>query len=495
MSTLIRLIAVAMISFLSGSHAATFYVATNGDDSIGDGSENAPWATITHAVDTIPDESLVLVKPGSYFGRVRLRQEFPNGIVVRSETPYQARLRNDSTVVTSFYGKGITMEGFDIAHDGPGAGGLVVQVQDLIGEPGGDDFVSRIVFRNNVLHDSYNNDILKINNGAHDVLVEGNLFYNQQGSDEHIDINSVVDVTVQDNVFFNSFESSGRTNNNDTSGYIVVKDSNAMDDTVLGSDQIAIRRNVFLNWQGSTGSNFVLFGEDGQSFFEASNGLVENNLFLGNSANVMRAAFGVKGCRDITFRNNTVVGDLPSLAFAMRLNVEGANLPNENIRFFNNIWSDPTGTMGAEDPTRPNDFSDTPPDETSSFEIANNLYWNGGEVIPENASELVNFGDDAKRVVDNPSLPSQAGLTLPWWNPGLGEFNDGSSTIRQAFERLVNLYGTPSHGSPAINGASNIHSATEDILGNQRPSGSQSDIGAVEIQQEDTSGVARWVVY
>ncbi|MCA9443336.1 MAG: hypothetical protein KC964_21220 [Candidatus Omnitrophica bacterium] len=179
----------------------------------------------------------------------------------------------------------------------------------------------------------------------------------------------------------------------------------------------------------------------------------------------------------------------------MRLNVEGANLPNENIRFFNNIWSDPTGTMGAEDPTRPNDFSDTPPGETSSFEIATNLYWNGGEVIPENASELVNFSDDAKRVVDNPSLPSQAGLTLPWWNPGLGEFNDGSSTIRQAFERLVNLYGTPSHGSPAINGASNIHSATEDILGNQRPSGSQSDIGAVEIQQEDTSGVARWVVY
>ena len=279
MSTLIRLFAVGMISFLSGSHAATFYVATNGDDSIGDGSENAPWATITHAVDTIPDESLVLVKPGSYFGRVRLRQEFPNGIVVRSETPYQARLRNDSTVVTSFYGKGITMEGFDIAHDGPGAGGLVVQVQDLIGEPGGDDFVSRIVFRNNVLHDSYNNDILKINNGAHDVLVEGNLFYNQQGSDEHIDINSVVDVTVQDNVFFNSFESSGRTNNNDTSGYIVVKDSNAMDDTVLGSDRITIRRNVFLNWQGSTGSNFVLFGEDGQNFFEASNGLVENNLF------------------------------------------------------------------------------------------------------------------------------------------------------------------------------------------------------------------------
>ena len=37
-----------------------------------------------------------------------------------------------------------------------------------------------------------------------------NVFYNQSGSDEHIDINSVTDVLVQDNVFFNDFAGSGR---------------------------------------------------------------------------------------------------------------------------------------------------------------------------------------------------------------------------------------------------------------------------------------------
>jgi len=46
---------------------------------------------------------------------------------------------------------------------------------------------------------------VKINNGAGEVTVEGNIFYNQQGSDEHIDVNSATDVVIQDNIFFNDF--------------------------------------------------------------------------------------------------------------------------------------------------------------------------------------------------------------------------------------------------------------------------------------------------
>lgn len=462
---------------------------------MGDGSFGKPWATITRALDSVPDESLVLVAPGDYYGRVQLRGEFDVGVTVRSQTPYQARLRYNATVVTCFYGKGIAFEGFDVAHDGPGAGGLVMQVQDLIGDPGGDDTVSRIEIRNNVFHDSYNNDLLKVNNGARNVLVEGNLFYNQQGSDEHMDVNSVVDVVIQDNLFFNDFSGSGRTNNNDTSSFIVVKDSNGTDDNVLGSDRITIRRNVFLNWEGSSGSNFVLFGEDGQPFYEAVSSLVENNLLIGNSSNVMRAAFGVKGCRDITFRSNTVVGDLPSLAYAMRLNVEGNNLPNLNIAFHNNIWSDPTGTMGAEDSSRPNDFSDTPPGETTSFTLNNNLYWNGPNPIPASGSELVNYTNDAARVVGDPVLPSQSSIVVPCWHPGAGAFADGSATIREAFERLVNLYGVPGESSAALDAADPNHAPAEDILRRPRPGGALPDIGAVEAQTAAPSSVSRWVLY
>ena len=207
------LAALLLIDFAqAGAQANVFYVATDGNDSTGNGSISNPWATITNAVDQVPDGSTILVRPGTYTGRVRFRQTFAQGITIRSEIPYQARLRNDSTVITCFYGQGVTIEGFDIAHNGSGSGALVIQIQDLIGEPGGADRVGRITLRNNILHDSYNNDILKINNGAERVLVEGNIFYNQTGSDEHIDINSVTDVVVQDNIFFNDFAGSGRGN-------------------------------------------------------------------------------------------------------------------------------------------------------------------------------------------------------------------------------------------------------------------------------------------
>lgn len=460
-------------NFLGG----TFFVATDGDDTTGNGSSGNPWATITQALDNIPDQSLVLVRTGTYSGRIRVRGTFPVGVTVRSEDPYRALLRHNGTVMTAYSHpdgvEGITIEDFDIAHDGPGAAALVVHV-----DGDGTTEVSRITFRNNVMHDSYNNDVLKINNATRDVLVEGNLFFNQSGSDEHIDINSVEDVIVQDNIFLNDFVASGRTDPGNTSGYIVIKDSNQDDDIFIGSRNITVRRNIFLNWSGSTGSNFLLLGEDGHPIYEARDILVENNLMLGNSNNTMRASFGVKGGRDITFRHNTITGDLPSLAFAMRLNNEGQNPVNDNIMFYNNVWSDPTGTMGANG-GGDNDFSDTPTDETLAFILDHNVYWNGGSALPEDAGELVNPSDDVAAVVGDPRLGDQAGLIVPHWNSASSTFADGSSTIREAFVRLANLYATPGSGSVVLDAGNANQAAADDLLGQPRTDG-LPDIGALE---------------
>lgn len=460
----------------------TFWVAPSpiGDDSTGDGSAAAPWATLTHAVDNVPDGSLVLVRPGTYNGQQRLRQSFTQGVTVRSEVPYRARLRHDDRVIVAYTARGITIEGFDIAHSGAGAAALVIHIQDLID---GADFTGRITLRNNVIHDSWNNDLLKVNNGAGEVTIEGNLFYNQTGSDEHIDANSVFDVVIRDNVFFNDFEGSGRPNGNDTSSFIVIKDSNAGDDGIIGSRRIDVQRNVFLHWQGSTGSNFVLIGEDGQSFFEAEEVTVENNLMLGDANHVMRASVGVKGGRDIVFRHNTVSGDLPALAFAMRLNREGANPANEMIDFFGNLWSDPTGSMGSTG-TGSNDFSDTPPADTLSFTLDGNLYWNGGVSLPEDPGELINPSDDPSALVGDPRLRPPTDLVLPRWDSSSGRFADGSATIAEVHRRLALRYALPAAGSPALDGAEPTTAPGDDLLGRPRTDGAP-DHGALERQPGD----------
>lgn len=476
------------------AQSATLWVATDGSDVTGDGSEGDPWASITHAVDNAPDGALVLVEPGTYTGRVRLRRVFSQGVTVRSQVPYQARLRNDSRVLIAYEAQGITVEGFDIAHTSPAVEGLVVHIQDLIDGP---DFTRRITLRDNVLHDSFDNDLLKINFGAGEIRVLGNLFYNQSGSDEHIDINSASDVLVEGNVFFNDFEGSGRVNGNDTSSFIVIKDSDGTDGRLTGSRDITVRRNVFLHWQGSTGSNFVLIGEDGNPFFEARDVLVENNLMLGDSPEVMRAPFGVKGGKDVTFRHNTVVGDLPSLAYAFRLNTEGANPPNENIVLRQNVWSDPTGTMGAENPSRPDDFSDTPPGETASFTLRRNLYWNGPEPVPVDPGELINVTDDSERIATDPELPAVGSVVLPRWDPGSGQFADGSLTILETFERLATMYGFPSAFGPGVNAGDPVHAPADDLLGRTRDG--RPDLGALEaagifIDGFESGDVSRWSI-
>jgi hypothetical protein len=454
------------------------YVAETGSDESGNGSESNPYATITQALDNIDDGGTILVKPGLYDGRVRLRGAFTQGVTVRSEEPYLAQLRCDGPVITGYTHadgcKGITIEGFDIAHSGAGSGELVVHL-----DGNGDGSVSNITLRNNILHDSYSNDILKINNGISNVTVERNLFYNQSGPDEHIDINSAANILVQDNIFMNDFAGSERTNTNNTSSYIVIKDSNADQDRYTGSHNIILRRNIFLNWEGSSGHNFILLGEDGQDFHEAYDITIENNLMLGNSANVMRAPFGIKGAKGVIFRNNTITGDLPALAFAMRINREGSNPVNTDINFYNNIWSDPLGSMGAQSSTDSTDFSDTPVNDLDQFTLSNNLYWNNGDSIPQDeTNDKINLSDDAAQIIANPNLADPAALEPPRWDSSTQRFNGGYSSTCEAFIDLAQTYGAP--GSAAIDQADAEQSAYDDLLGNTR--GDTPDIGAVEVQ-------------
>ena len=460
--------ATCLSSDASAMTPQTVYVATHGSNSTGDGSTTNPWATINYALQQIQDGDTILVKPGLYEHGVSLGgYHFSTGVTLTSEVPYQAQLRNRPSggkALTCYNCSGFTIEGFDLSHNEDG-GPLVVHIAD--------NGTHDILLRNNIFHDTNNNDSLKINNLARDIVVEGNLFYNNQPNDEHIDINGVENVDVIDNIFFTDFAAVGNPTQTHSQFIVIKNSSNTMPG---GSHDINVRRNIFGNYQGHIWTGFVSLGEDGGTYVEFDNVTLENNLFIGNGDVAQSGAMMIRRGHNVTVRNNTVVGNFPGRAHSFTVGKQDPAGQGGFLHVYNNIFSDPTGTMG----TFNGRFFDEP---TFNFatDVDTNLYWNDGNPLPNNDQPLTPDNDLNRTEADPLLNENHAGVVWPVWNPATNLFADGSSTIREAFENLVLLYGTPTAGSAAIDMARSDQAPTDDILGNPRTDGTP-DLGAVELQ-------------
>ena len=160
-----------------------------------------------------------------------------------------------------------------------------------------------LTFVDCIIHDSYNDDLVKINSLCHHITFRGCLLFNMPNpGDEIFDINTVTDVAVEDCIMMSDMEGSGRQNKNNNQSLIVIKNS-SMGANPNVCKRIAVRRNVFCNWQGRPDEGYVLIGEDAKNFWEAQDVTVENNLFLFNSANHSNGAVTLKDhVRNITIR-------------------------------------------------------------------------------------------------------------------------------------------------------------------------------------------------
>jgi len=445
-----------------------FYVGPHGNDLAGDGSSGRPWASLRHATDTIPDVGAEIQLLDGNYGPQSMSRAFRQPVMIHAQHPYRARWSSTPSRHRVLYIAGaanVTLSGFEMRGRSGGDDDYMIQI--TLPE------TRQILFHNNIIHDSYKNDIIKINSGAHHIRLLGNVFYNQpKGGDEHLDINTVHDVMVEDNVFFNDYAASRRPVLNITHPFVLIKNSG----NEPKSRNFLVRGNIFLNWQGLSDQPYLLLGEDAKPFHEAENVMIENNLFLGNTSNPMTAAFAIKGARNVKFRSNTVNGDLPLgsnlWGFAMRLGREGANPRNENVAFVNNIWSDPTGTMTH--------FSAGSPENTVGASLRNNAYWNGQRPVPVDPDRVLNVTDDPRAILKDPGLPTDLRSVIPpTWNPATNRFADGSSSIDEVRTKLVETYGTPAPGSPVVDAGDPADSPKDDILHRQR--GAKPDIGAVEV--------------
>jgi hypothetical protein len=467
---------LGLLGWTSGTCAAgTWYLAPVGNDSNGDGSRGRPWKTIGCATGRIPDDgSTIVLLDGLYEQSQSVERQFHRPCVVRAQTPGHARLRSPagSNRLLSCYGAAnVTFRGLELFGSGATQGEYLIHV--------GTAKTHHVRFEDCLIHDCYNNDLVKVNDSAHHITFHGCVFFNQTDheGDQHLDINTVTDVAVEDSILFNDYAGSGRHSANRSQGFIVAKNSGS---TPNITRRIAFRRNIFLGWDGRPDQAFLLLGEDGKPFFEAQEVVIENNLFIHDSPVRGWGTLLLKGgLRNVTFRANTVVGHPVvkwSGAFAAVCLRIDQNPPMGDLTFANNIWCDPTGGMPRFAMSDAKVFA-----PGSKQVILNNLYWNGGKAVPTEAKDtLVPDRDSRKHFVDPRLGNPRKGVALPHWDGPHGQFRSGRKTIRAEFERLVRRYAVPGDGSPVLGAGDSSSMPPDDILGN--PRGDRPDIGCYQKQ-------------
>lgn len=558
-----------------GNLNRTFYVSTSGTINSYCDSDR-PCDSITTAVkvpglgDQVGDT--IILANGTYTGQQQIiNKHFDYPVTITAATQYKSTIQNTGNVLTLRNVYNLIIKDLELRQvepipvcDTSTPSAYLVQVSDssdpsgpfgakrgpdnvyydATGKlyPNGTDFSGKITFENNIFHDSYCEDHIKLQNGGNFKII-GNIFYNQatrnnqagsQSNDgtpeEFLDINSVFNVTVAKNIFFNQF-----AQNAETGAYIVVKDSsmgvpdgntrfgltnqsgqvvapypngnefavnpsqtNPGDrsntcnpagsncDTVIGSNGIIIESNVFLNFTNTSKEYPMLqFGAEDTLMYVLNHGLVQNNLFLGNGSGTTRAPFELEGVNNFLYRNNTVVGNLVSKYFGYRIKTQSSSttrFPNNQVVIANNIWSDPTGTMGVEDSYAPVFSAADPNTITSDRVISHNLFWNNGNTIPVTTNQLAQHTEDQNALLANPLLTLQNNLVTPVWNGNSFRAINSSvpsrTSIADVFTDLVENYGTP-QDVVVMDVADTNYGPAVDILGKARSS--YPDVGAVEL--------------
>lgn len=522
------------------------------------------------SIGTAPNDTIIF-KDGVYRGLQKIvGKHFDHPVTIKAEHPYKAVLENNGNVIKIENAYNVRITDFEMRHVAPITecstqtnSAYIIQISDGSNpggpfgakrgadngyydseskfHPNGTDYTGAITIQNNIIHDSFCEDLIKLQNGG-DITIAGNMFYNQATRnnvaggtsnggtpEEAIDINSVFNVRIVRNIFFNNFSTPA-----ETGSFIVVKDSslgvphgaartglvgsggqvvvpypnnntfidntnNAINpdrehtcdpagtrcDTNTGSNNVTLEKNIFMNFSNTSKEMpWLQFGAEDTLMYVLNHGLVENNLFLGNSGSIARALFELEGVNYFTFRNNTITGNLPSKYFGYRLKTQGssAQFPNSNVSIQNNVWSDPTGTMGAED--GPTNFARAESNTitVTSLSLTKNAFWNSGNPIPITPSYLAQHTTDPFAVLSNPLLPNPDSVRSPVWNGGsfLSAANGVPNypTITEALDDIAARYGTPQPGSSLIDSAATASSPATDIL--ERERGSNPDIGAVE---------------
>lgn len=167
-----------------------------------------PWKTLAFATRQIADDgSTIALLDGLYDESQSVGRQFSKPCTIRAENPYRVRLRSPAgrnRLLTCYGAANVVFRGLEMSGSGGRQGEYLVHV--------GTAKTHHVLFEDCIIHDGYNNDLVKVNDFARHIVFRNCVFFNQPDheGDQHLDINTVTDVTIEGCILFNDYAGSGR---------------------------------------------------------------------------------------------------------------------------------------------------------------------------------------------------------------------------------------------------------------------------------------------
>ncbi|MHC4712245.1 MAG: putative Ig domain-containing protein [Planctomycetota bacterium] len=431
--TLIVILALAFIA--AGASAATYYVATDGNDVTGDGSSGNPWATLQHAVDTISNGDTILVKPGTYDG-CRIRYSGASG------SPKTLAAETAGTVLVNTPGalcrRPSTIEIISEDHGSSPTDYWTIEGFEVTGGKWGIDGIEcgHITVRNNVVHD---NGWATGSTGIHLAYGDYQL--------------------VENNTSYYNGEHGIYCNNG--ADYGVIRGNAVYDNASMG---------VHMNGDGDMPNSDGIM----------TDWLVEKNVSYDNGTN----GFDGDGTEYTTWRNNLAYNNGSK---GIHLFCYNGDVQPQYLNIYNNTIHVPVGAYYCVNFYRVKKNANLPGGHDNK--IKNNILYNADITNSMRGSLMYitqwtsGWESDYNVVVNRFGMDdNKTKYTLAEWQTAWGQ--DMNSTLElddtAIFTDQPNGDYTLKTGSPAIDAGTTISSVTDDIEGTSRPQGSAYDCGCYE---------------
>jgi len=456
--TVVAVLLLLSVALLSGSALATdIFVATNGNDTTGNGSIGSPYATLTKAVSVAVAGDTIQVRAGSY--TQHLYWDTGGDGAPGAYITIQAY---DGDLTASFVGEsgaGNTIDlesrhyvkviGFDIA--GTQSQGYYCVKMSLC---------QYCELKRCRIHDSGTGDAVKGNQGDY-YLIEGNEIYrpggdNPSGNNQCIDSGVDVDYASYRNNYMHDFP--------DMAYY-----------SKGGSEYCVHEGNVVYAQYATAAGPAIGFGQ--QTDAKYMDGALYQSYYMVQRNNLVidcpGGAFGTYSCYHGYLYNNTMRNCGTASAnlgvICTRITGRGDKASTNGFYCYNNLILDTRGEMPTVYRYHSGDYSD--------WQHDHNSFYNNGNPIP--SAGMFDPNLEAHSTFGSPNLANQTGTatTYAGWKDCL--------RITSASTLLID------HGTSAA-GDDPLPAVHADIDGLARPQGAGWDIGAFEYSSGPTPPVANF---